>query len=174
MGKLFSLDAGTKQVVQDALDDLIGEFGKDCLLVYPPRAVPCVNCLWDQTRGASANAWRTGGPMPFGRGEVCAVCGGAGRKFEELSEVIRLLCAWAPRDFFRPMSQLGDVRVPAGTIQTKGYLADAPKIMRCDHLVFQTAAEAIVRKKYRLLSQPGDQSNILQGRYMVCTWEQIG
>jgi hypothetical protein len=174
MGKLFTLDEGTKQVVQDALDDLITEFGKRCRVVYPPRWAACANCVSDPVGKKSANRWRTGGPLPFPSGSVCPLCNGAGgHHAEELSEEVLLLCAWEPKNFWYPAPGL-DVRVPGGALQTKGFLSDMPKITRCDHLVFQLPVEPYAHYRYRLVGEPGDRSNIIQNRYFIANWQRAG
>ena len=91
MGQLFSLDPDTRLVIQAALDDLIDEFGKDCLLVYPPRMVACANCL-PGIGGQPSNRWKHGGPIPFAAGSACPLCGGNGRRAEEVTEEIHLSC----------------------------------------------------------------------------------
>lgn len=171
MGKLFTLSAGVKSIISTALDDLITELGKNCLLVYPPRWGPCANCVVDPIGKKSTNRWKTGGPMPFAAGTNCPLCQGDGKFAQENSEVIQFLCAWEPKQFFYPIPNL-DIRVPYGFVQTKGYLKDLPKVQRADHLIFQVAIDGIQRAKYTLFGEPGDRSNIIQGRYFTATWER--
>lgn len=171
MGILFSLDA-VKPTIQQALDDLITELGKDCLLVYPPKWVNCSNCLSSSFGNKSSSSWKSGGPLPFPAGTVCPLCNGSNKVSQEQTESVRMLCAWEPKAFFEPLPQV-DVRVPYGVIQTKSYLSDAPKIMRADHAVFQTPTTNILRSTYELAGEPVDVSNIIQGRYCVATWKRV-
>ncbi len=60
--------------------------------------------------------------------------------------------------------------MPYGTIQTKGYLVDLPKIQRADRAVFQPPIQSTLRMTFRLAGEPADVSNIIQGRYCVATW----
>jgi hypothetical protein len=171
MGKLFTLDDETKALVRDAFDDVLAEFGKPCLLVYPPRWKNCVNCVL--TPGApTSNRWKTGGPMPFPNGSACPMCNGEGRRAEEVTEQITLLCAWEPRSFFYPVPGI-ELRAPYSVLQTKCFMSDAPKLMRADHLVFQVPVEGVARKKFKLEGAPGDASNIIQSRYCVSLWVEI-
>jgi hypothetical protein len=171
MGTLFSLGA-VKPTVRQALDDLITELGKACRLVYPPRWVPCGDCIFDAVGNKSSNIWRTGGPVPFGAGTTCPLCNGAGKSSQEVSEVVTMLCAWDPRDFYVPVPRL-DLRVPNGFIQTKGYLTDAPKMSRADHAIFELPLENSLRQTFKLAGEPVDVSNIIQGRYCVATWKRV-
>ena len=45
MAKLFSLSTDVKTIAQNAIDDLIDQLGKDCLLQFPPIQEYCVNCI---------------------------------------------------------------------------------------------------------------------------------
>lgn len=172
MGTLFTLTPGVKGIITTALDDLITELGKDCVLIYPSRWTSCVNCIFDPAANASANRYRPGGPIPFLDGTLCPVCAGKGKAEQEVSETIRMLCAWQPKDFYLPISE-SDLRVPGGLIQTKFYLKDRPKVVRADHCVFESAIEPSVRMTYRLDGDPADVSNIIQGRYCVATWRRV-
>ncbi len=171
MGKIFSLDADVKGIITDALDDLISELGKDCRIVYPPKMVLCANCVSDPIGHKPSNRWKTGGPTQFSLGSLCPMCNGDGRRAEEVTEILRFLCEWDPKRFFKPLRNL-DVRLPMGICQTKGYLADLPKVLRCDHMVLQVPIEGTLRLTYKLSGEPGDYSNIIQGRYFVATWER--
>lgn len=173
MGTIFTLTPALKGVITTALDDLITELGKDCRLYYPPRWNACENCVYDPIGNKSSNYWLTGGPLPFPSGSTCPLCDGVGRRAEEVTEDITMLCAWEPRKFFHPIKHL-DIRAPFSILQTKGYIdPDLPKVLRAESLVFQTGIEGILRKKYVLMGQPGDASNIIQGRYFIATWEQL-
>lgn len=172
MGKLFTLDSATKSTIQDALDDIIAEFGKDCRLVYEGKWAACVNCLIDATSGKSTNRWRTGGPVPFQIG-VCPQCKGTGRRAEEVSESVRFKVEWEPKNFEYPVEGL-DLRVPHSVCQIKGYLSDLPKVNRCDHIIIQTPIEGIIQARFKLYGEPISPGNIIQGRYFVAALKQLG
>ena len=91
MGKLFTLSDDVKKIAQDAIDDLIDQLGKDCLLVYPPLPSACVNCVIDPIGNKSSNHWTSGGPMPFPNGSICPLCDGRGYHFSEITIPIKLL-----------------------------------------------------------------------------------
>lgn len=172
MANIFTIDAAIKSIIQGALDDIITNLGKNCLLVYPPKMLPCDNCVSNPIGNLPSNRWRTGGPIHFGVGSLCPMCDGQGMRAEELTEAILLLCEWDPKKFIKPFQGL-DIRIPNGLLQTKGYLVDMPKILRCDHLVFQTDVAGMSHFKYKLYDDPGDRSNIIQNRYFIATWERV-
>ncbi len=172
MGKIFTLTAGIKAVITNALDDLITELGKDCRVVYPTKNVPCGNCVWDSVNQVGGLIWKTGGLIPFPNGTACPNCNGRGMKAQEYSEVLQFLCAWEPKQFYYPIPNL-PIRSPGGFVQIKGYLTDLPKIIKCDHIVFEIAIEGITRQKYKLWGEAGDRSNIIQKRYFTATFERV-
>ena len=172
MGTVFTLDAGTKAVIQDALDDLITELGKSCKIVYPARWVSCQNCQIDIIGNKSSNHWKTGGPLPFANGTICPLCTGVGKRAEDTYDTVTLLCNWEPKKFWQPVPNL-NIGKGNGFLQTKGFISDMPKILKADHLIFQVPMEPYLSNKYKRISEPGDKSNIIQNRYFICTWEQI-
>jgi hypothetical protein len=175
MGKLFSLDRQTKQVISDALDDFLvnnadGGLAKSCLLVYPSTFVECPNCVRDPIGGKSANRPRSGAPVPFTAGQPCPVCSGKGQKEVEQTEEITLKCNWEPKTFVKVANL--DVRVPYSLVETKGFLTDLPKILKADHLVVNLPIASYLRQKFRLEGEPGDPGNIIQGRYFTAVWRR--
>lgn len=170
MGKIFTLETETLSIVQDALDDLITEFGKECLLVYPPKMVACSNCTTELKGNPPANRWRTGNPS--GPSPICSVCNGSGNITQEETETIMLGCTYEPKGFFRPVDNV-NIRIKNATLQTKCYLKDAPKLVRCSYLYYQISVAAIVRARFELASDPVDISNIVKGRYAVAYWNQV-
>lgn len=171
MGTIFTLEADTLAIIQAALDDLITELGKECLLVYPPKWVDCPVCAAAHNPGSqSTSRWRTGSPLPFQ--SVCPSCNGQGKHAQEQSETVTMSCQWDPQEFRKLFPQV-DVRVPFSTLQTKCYLTDAPKLLRCDHMRLQVPIEGLSLRKYKLASDPSDKSNIVQGRYAIAYWTQM-
>lgn len=172
VGKIFTLTSSVKSVITAALDDLITELGKNCMLVYPPKMTACVNCVYDPIGKKSSNVYLSGGPTPFGATQRCPMCDGAGRMAIPVQESIKLLCSLDPKKFFMPVPDI-PIGSPEAYLQTKGMLSDLPKIKRADFLIFQTDISGIIEKKFRLFKEPADISNIIQGRYFVATWKQF-
>lgn len=168
MPNIFSIDADTKQVIQDALDDLLantadGGLGKTCQLVYPPRQVRCGNCIFDPTNNRSSNRPRSGGPVPFAVGASCPLCSGRGMKEEEATENITLKCNWEFKKFASSIPI--DLRIPNAVVQVKGYLTDIPKLLRAQYVVINLPFVPYARQSFVLLGEPADESNIVQSRY---------
>jgi hypothetical protein len=172
MGKLFTLSDDVKKIAADAIDDLIDQLGKDCMLVYPHLPVPCINCIPDPIGNKSSNHWNAGGPIPFPNAAICPMCDGSGFHFEEQTKNIRLLISNTPAAFYANMP--AGIVMPAGTIQTKGYIKDMSDVLQSRKLIVQTTLEPMIRYTYDLLSEPIDQGNIVQNRYWVALWNRVG
>lgn len=171
MGKIFTLTNDIKQIAADAIDDLIDQLGKSCTLVYPPVWTVCANCVFDPVGDKSANRWVSGGPIPFQDGAVCPLCSGAGKRADENTEVITMLIANQPSHFFTKLP--GSLQLPSGSIQTKGYLSDWPKVIRSKEMILQKGVFPTTLR-YVLKGEPIDVGNIIQARYMVCNWLRAG
>lgn len=163
MGKIFTLTDDIKKIAQYAIDDLIEQLGKTCSIVYPAAPEPCENCVFDAIAGVSANIWRTGGPMPFHVGS-CPMCNGQGLIYTEKNETVKFLCQWQPRAWFIAP---GNIRIPDGYVQIKGYITDLPKVRRAEYILMQTPVSGYTYFKYKLDSEPIDQGNIIQNRYFI-------
>lgn len=169
MGKIFTITPGIRQIASDAIDDLINQLGKPCRLVYPPIYTACPNCVFDPIGNKSSNRYKHGGPVPFQFGN-CPMCNGAGREATFPTEVVTLLCAWTPKQWFILPENL---RMPDGDLQTKGYISDLPKIKRAVEMDMEISQEAYGHWRFKLASDPIDAGNIIQGRYCVCLWKRI-
>ena len=172
MAKLFTLSNDVKTIAQNAIDDLIDQLGKDCLLLYPPLPEPRNNCILDPIGNKSSNHWFNGGPMPFPNGSICPMCNGGGFHFKEMTKPIKLLIANSPSEWFVKFPH--NIQVPAGTIQTKGYTTDLPDVLQTRKMVLQVSLQPMIRFTYELAGEPIDQGNIVQGRYWVAMWNRVG
>lgn len=171
MGKIFTITNDIRQIASDAIDDLINQLGKPCRLYYPPKIVNCPNCTPDTIGHKSLTIYKSGGPVPFSFG-ACPICQGSQQqRFDVQTEIVTLLCAISPKDWFIKMP---NIRVPDGMMQTKGYLRDAPKIQRCENMVVETQIEGYKRMIWQLQSDIFDVGNIIQGRYFVALWRRSG
>jgi hypothetical protein len=172
MAKIFSLTDDIKQIAEFAIDDLIDQLGKTCKLVYAASPSPCPNCIFDPIGNKSSNTWISGGPIPFENGSTCPHCDGTGLHFTTVTKDIKVLVANSPKDFFQKMP--ANIQIPAGTIQTKGYMKDLPDVLQTRKMIFQLDVQGLVKYTYELSGEPIDQGNIVQGKYWVANWVRVG
>jgi hypothetical protein len=164
------IDDATRAVIASALDGFLlpadqGGLGKYCRLVYPARVTPCSNCVIDPIGKKSANRPRSGAPVPFSAGQPCPVCSGQGTIASEASETLVFGLTWEPKKFVLPAPAALDLRTPNAACQVKGFLKDAPKLMKANYVVLDTQTEGVLRQKFKLAGEPGSPGNIVQGRY---------
>lgn len=170
MGTLFTLTPGILSTTQTALDDLITELGKDCLLVYPPVLEPCTVCAGAETHGPHD------GPAPA-NWSSCAACDGTGARKVETTETVKMLIATSPANWFyrpRPYTQVpANAEVPGGVLQSKCLLSLRPKLLKAQKMVLQPELRPAVNWVYELDGDVIDQSNIIKGRYCVAVWRRV-
>lgn len=146
----------------EVFDAMISQWGKSCRLVYPPKYVECTNC--------SLGHYKTGGPMPFNFG-VCPLCNSNGTKATEVSENITMIINWMPSPFKYPLANI-NIRTPSAKIESKGFIADLPKILQCDHMIILNV-DGYQHFKFELEGEPGDRGSIVQGKYFTVLWNRV-
>ena len=169
MGNIFTLTPDIKAIISSAFDDIITELGKICRVYYTPKIILCVNCIFDSVNHRSTGLYLSGGPYPFPVGSPCPVCFGRGTITEEAYDDVNLLIQEDVKQF----QKIGNLDFPNGSIQTKGLVADLPKIQRCDHMLKHVNLSDVLPQKYKLLGEPICPGNIIQSRYFICLWERV-
>lgn len=127
-------------------DGLIdSDTGNSCLLVYPPIASECPNCIFDLASQRSSNIYKAGGPIPFTNGTICPYCGGEGRSLLPSNETIKVRAYFDARSFVNvPPGFVGT----AGQAQIIGYFTDVPKFNRATFLLLFSNLSQTLRQKY--------------------------
>jgi hypothetical protein len=169
MANIFEITPAIREVARKAFDDLIDQLSKTCRLYYPPIMEPCSNCLPDPIGKKSANRWLDGGPAPFPLGSVCPMCGGEGYRANQLYDDVQLLVSENAKKFYF----FGKIEIPDGSIETKFYIHDLPKVVKCDYMLLDLPNSQSLRKTYRLVGEPAIPGNIIQGRYVIALWQRI-
>lgn len=166
MGQIFTLDAGTIQIMEYAINDIILYLGKQCKIVYPPKTVPCGNCLRDAS-GKSRNIYLHGGPVPFPSNSICPLCGGSGSsKEEEVTEIVQVIINWNPKEWMN--IKLDQTRLANGVLHVKGHIGDMPKFMRMSYMVPDIKIAAYADYRFQLKGEPWSGGNIVQGKFFEC------
>ncbi len=181
MPNIFEITPGIRELARMALDDMVDQLGKPCRLYHAPSLTPCPNCLvavlGNGQRGKSSGRYKQGGPTAFPFGSKCPVCNGEGSiSGAEVTEVVTMLTEMAPAKFWvDKLRWMKDesAQLPGGLIQTKFYARDLPKVLKAREMVV-TTLEALQRYRYILAGEPISPGNIVQDRYIICTWRRAG
>ncbi len=176
IGNILVLTSDEIGIMSDGIDDMIANFGKDCLLVYPGKKTPCNNCILAPTQGGtgfrSTNKYKPGGPIPFPEGTLCPVCGGQGIfALPEKTDIIKLLCRWNPADF---MIITGSINVPYSVVETEGLLVDWPKVQQARIMFIELPIQPYIRARFELAGEPVDVNAIAQAKTFTCHWTRRG
>ncbi len=171
IGNVLPMDASWITLMEDSLDDLIYNFGKDCLLVFPAVQTECPNCIFDNSTRRSSNKYKPGGPKPFTFG-ICPVCGGAGIiTSSSANQPIRIIVRWNVSDF---KLQPGYIDAPFNIIETEGLITDLSALLQSRVLIVNLPFTPYVKAIYNLHSEPIDPHAIAKGKTFVCHWKRQG
>lgn len=189
---LFTLTPDIKAIATDAIDSLIAQLGKKCLLIYPPipvlsqqrvgLPVGAVNnavgeggnptVVQDITNSSQENdvAWSVDAQV-FNAGTGTWDVGPTVVSKVNLTDTITLLVKNQPSQFW---NRVPGVNVPAGTIQVKGYISDLPKVLRANEIILQPELRPAMNLRYVRAGEAIDVGNIIQSRYFVLDLKRVG
>lgn len=172
MSDLFQLDAETLATVENGIDSLIHQLGKQCQIIYESDRQICPNCIFDSNNKRSTNKYNGVGPKPFQTGR-CPVCKGSGYLPGQQStfEVVQLLIDWQPKPwlFVDP-----NVTVPQGMVSTKGFIADMPKVLQAKYIIIDYQNANYTSNRFVRWGEPVAQGNIVKSKYFLCFWQRYG
>lgn len=150
----------------DTVDDFIdSNFGVTCRLTYPAKKTVCTNCIYDPLLKKSSGIYKSGGPISFSNG-VCPYCNGVGFSESADTDTLKLRVYYEKKHWIRlPVT----AELPDGSVQTIGHMADLPKILRCNNIVFNTDIEGNVEYKYKLSGEPMPHG-FKRRKYFIAMW----
>jgi len=153
---------------EEAVDYMIGNFGINCRINYPPIKIECPNCYYNSLPGVGAsNVYRVDGPYPFTIG-LCPYCNGEGFKETVTTENIKVRVYFDKKTWNKILPNIG---VKNGDALIIGYMKDTPKFQNMSFIQLATDVEGYGSKNYTLAT------NILpwgikKRRYFYCTLEE--
>lgn len=173
MAPILKYTAVHRALAQQGNDDIIDVFGKTCTLVFPAITNPCVNCIADPIGGKSSNHFQHGGPMPFANGSSCPYCDGQGMRADVTTRDVKFACVYDVKEYLDPNTRIV-IRIPNGVCEIRGYLTDLPDVEQCEYILVQSDINSITKRRFKLMTEPIDDNNIVPGRYFVAKLERMG
>lgn len=172
MGNFFEISEESRAYAMGVFDDMLNDWaGKPCKLIYESTETSCPNCIIDPKTKESTNRYKTGGPIPFPKGEICPVCEGRGRiQGTATSDLIIMSIDWTAKTWVN-MGQ--PVKLPAGTVMTRGFYTDLPKVLRADY-VFLDINNNYLNSQYKLWGEPYIPGFTVKNRYFIAYWQRVG
>jgi len=147
----ISIPDGMMDKYYEACDFFIDNdyIGRACSLVYPPKRIPCNNCIVKPVGASTTNVYRHGGPAPFPFGD-CPLCGGNGYSEIEVTDTIRMRVYWNRSEWIRIANNINIDDAEAIGI---GYMTDLPKLQRAIEILL---VKDMTAEQYRtvLAGQP--------------------
>jgi hypothetical protein len=179
MPKYFNPSPEEIEFSKNIFDDMLEFYGKPCKLIYQGREQPCPNCIIDPRTRESTNLYKTGGPIPFPKGQHCPVCDGKGRLVGTgSSDLIKMTIEWNPKPWMNIGLTSGGgnegdrlVRLPAGIVLSRGYIKDLPKILKADYCVLDIT-NPFSDNKFKLNGEPWVLGAFVKNRYFGAVWER--
>lgn len=171
---LFTLDDETLATVENGIDTLIRQLGKQCKLIYEGEQSQCPNCNFDSTFNRSTNIYNGVGPKPFNRGR-CPVCHGTGYLPGGgiTSEVVTFLIDWQPKPWQWEDPRNTEIRYPAGLVQTKGFVVDLPKVLQAKYIIVDYLNAVFENNRFVRWNEPVLQGNIVKSKYFIAFWQRF-
>lgn len=163
----FTIPDEMLEAYHAGIDAVLNKYSQDCRLIYPPAMQECPNCIFDPFTERSSNRYKAGGPTPFSFG-VCPYCEGEGNISVAVEENIKLRVYWNPKEWEAINIQMD---VPAGSIQTKGYSSDLPKIEQCQYLIATANLEGLKTYRFVRLAEPTP-TGLKNQRYLLTMWKR--
>ena len=165
MGKLFKITPSIRRLSANAIDTMIAELGKLCLLAYPTPVAACPNCHFDSASGLSNGVYNGTGPRSFLR-PPCPVCRGKGvvggnDAFNE----VKFLIDGQPKPW--NFIDTSGIKVPQGMLQVKGFVVDMPKVIQSTYMVVDHNNANYENNKFYLWGEPIPSGNIVANRYFI-------
>lgn len=173
VGDYFNIDADDLQTIQGIFDDMLTTFGSPCKVVYTTTETVCPNCIINPRTGESTNRYKSGGPVPFSAGEVCPVCDGTGKiPGTEQTATLTMVIDWIPKPWMNIDATTNNlIRIPAGMVSTRGFIADLPKIIQASYVILDST-NPLLANEYQLYGQPYITGAITGDRYFIAVWKK--
>ena len=150
-----------------ALNTMISQWGKNCVLEFPRTRTECPNCELNTFDGTSNGVYQTGGPSPFPFGTICPVCFGEGYIESANSTTIRA------RIIDEPAKWIGKLPAdtPDGLIQLVCSLEHYSAIRSSHRMKIDEGGYR--DRYYKLFGDPSDPCGPLAGQWIISFWERI-
>lgn len=143
--------------LKEVLVSMTNSFGKTCKIYYHPILVDCDSCT-DTIGNKTTNTWSGGGPVPL----PCDMCNGSGKKPQFVTENIKIVIDWSPKEYSRNIS---NINLDFAVIKCRIMLYDLPKVLAANEIEVDLPSGNYQKGFYRLMSNTPDTGGILSQSY---------
>lgn len=174
MPDIFTLDDATLATVENGIDSLIHQLGKDCKLIFEAEKQVCINCIFDPINNRSSGKYNGVGPRPF-KGGKCPICKGTGYLLgtQTTEDYAQFLIDWQPKPwlFIDPNA---NIKIPQGLVQTKGFIADLPKVLQAKYIIIDYKNTSLITNRFVRWGEALISGNIVRNKYFIAWWQRYG
>ena len=157
------------EIYQGRIDSLINQLGKNVLLEFNPIKEPCTNCEFDVIKNRSNGIYKTGGSIPFPRGQKCPYCKGLGFLETQTTKCIKCLIKWSPKEL---RNYNISVQKYTNIVRLKTFLTDADDMIRAKTALVDYDISDMFAQRVRLIRGPIP-VGLREDRYCISFWEII-
>jgi len=165
----IQISSNLVDIFQDNIDALINQLGKNVILEFTPNRTACINCINDPVSDRSTGIFIQGGPRPFARGQQCPWCKGRGFLLTPVTECIKGLIKWQPRDAQKYGISLSDFQ---GIVRLKTFLKFGDDIIRAQSAIMDNDIIGQLKMRVKLIRGPYG-IGLRESRYIVTFWELV-
>lgn len=134
-------------VYKEVIDEVTNTIGAICEVHYPPTKTDCTNCIFVSFGNSGAsNTYNGTGPHPFSFGN-CPLCEGAGYR-EVLADTDTIRLRFYPNR--KDWKKAGPVSMDDCDAMIIGFVADMPKLLRCQKILIDTEISNIKNQYFAL------------------------
>lgn len=180
--KFLGLINKQKKVFTNAIDAVLADDGctTACKLLFNELGcTECINCVFNPMSGRSAGVYKAGGPVPFGKGMICPICGGAGQvDISDEEEEYNLMVIFDSKKFtafgrgqieYRSPDNPKDPKMFA---QTMCRIELYHKIKSAKFALLNTIMESYSTNKYERVGEP-EPIGFGTPQYIITTWQLV-
>ena len=156
MGTIINITDATRSNFLQAVTEFFDYRSTPSTLSYPPITVPCPSCSENYNDDGTT----------FNSFSDCSACGGIGNYVSISTDVINMVVYTSPAQWKKlNISNLMDLRVPAGSVLIRGKIADLIKLRQAEKVVFNTDMTNIQGGTYKLYGEPIDENRLNRGNF---------
>ena len=171
--KYVGLISKSKKIFTNLIDAVLADDGctTECILIFNnSECIHCENCIFNPSTKMSTGKYNGTGPVPFGTGMICPVCGGAGQLFiNDIEYPINLAVIFDSKKFYGFGKSLA-VNEPNMFAQTMCRIELFNQIKKAKEIVLNSIMESYSHNKYVRASEP-EPLGFGTPQYIITTWQ---
>lgn len=167
-----------KKLFTNLIDAVLADDGctTECILYFNNLdCIICENCVFNPVTGTSSGSYNGSGPVPFGKGMICPVCGGAGKiQVGDTEYDINLAVIFDSKKFYGYGKRIVEESVQSANMyaQTMCRIELYNEIKKAKEAVLNSIMGSYSHNKYKRVSEP-EPIGFGTPQYIITTWQLV-